>query len=85
MTDFKKCILVLLSYQLEEKEEYTQFWHFSILAIPSNGSSQMCCNGIICIYVLNSGAIIPLEVVGTGCFQPTNTLFKYLNLGRITV
>lgn len=82
MTDFKKSILVLLSYQLEEKEEDTQFWHFSILAIPSHGSSQMCCNLHLCIkqwcnYSLKRG--------GTGCFQSINILFEYLNLGGITV
>lgn len=85
MIDFKKSILVLLSYQLEDKEEDIQFWQFSILAIPSHGSSQTCCNGIICIYVLTSGAIIPLKEAGTDCFQSTNILLKYLNLGRITV
>lgn len=73
---FQKSILVLLSYQLEEKEEDTRSWHFSILAIPSHGSSQMCCNGTICIYILTSGAIIPLKEAGTGYFQSTNILFQ---------
>lgn len=78
MTDFKKSILVLLSYQLEEKEEDIQFWHFSILAILSHGSSQMCCNGIFCIYVLKSGVIIPLKEVARVVFNPQTSFLSTL-------
>lgn len=74
----KKNVLVLLSYQLEEKEEDIQFWQFSILAIPSHSSSQKRGNRKICIYALPGGGICSLQEVHRGCFQPMNTIFSTL-------